>query len=434
MGFLNFILSIPILFLSIGAFKNNSHFFYLLSILLFFSHTFVYGIVTIIILLFYITSEVKQTKKMLFTLLFLCFILFTLLLDDGLSHNFFSMLSPENIIKNLVNNLLFVTGSSFQFFLPDYCGFFGFILVMILYGKQLVWDYSYDKTTLFVVVFLLLLIFFTPVSIPLFGGAWYSFSSRFIFLMIFFTITDLRLHKNVGNVLILLFLFLLIFKSLTLLNAYEKTDNRLRTNYEPIVKALPSDKRIYILDETNYTGIGFRMSNYTYGLNPFEHYITGYYSIKGGFSSGYFGGYCPYWTIKYVRNIYLPPCRRVVKICVLCDDVGELCYIKGTDKRVSVNYSLNESIVCVKCKRLMGIECYDYLPNATNISSENGECIACEIQNISCYLNNNKIQEGFDYLVIFGDTIDEIEIADEINYSIYARTNDVIVYKIEKYN
>ena len=75
---------------------------------------------------------------------------------------------------------------------------------------------------------------------------------------------------------------------------------------------------------------------------------------------------------------------------------------------------------------------YPFLIYAYYGLSKNGECTACEIQNISCYLNNNKIQEGFDYLVIFGDTIDEI--ADRINYSIYTRTNDVIVYKIEKYN
>ena len=434
MGYVNFMFSIPLLFLSLGAFKRNSNFFYPSSFLLFLSHAFTYGIFMIILLFFYAISKVKEHKKILFSMVFFCFIIFSVL-GNGSSSELIGILTPTSIITNFVNSVAFEIGGAFQFFRPDYIGFFGFILIMLLYAKQLFWDslsvnLNYDKTTLCILLFLLILLFFTPLSVPFGVSVWYPNPNRLIPLITFFTITDLRLSRRLMKGLTLLFLFLLIFNSLTLLSAYEKADERIKTQYEPIINALPSGKRIYLLDETNYSIMGFRISKYTYGLSPFEHYITGYYSMKGGFSSEYFGGYYTQWPVKYTDNIYLPTCRRnITKICVLCEEIGEQCYIEATGRRVNLNYSGNETIKCIQCKKRMTLECYEYGQNTTNRFIKDRECIPCERGDINCYLNNSKLKENFDYLVLFGDNMETF--MENINHSIYLRTDDVIVYKIK---
>jgi len=420
MGFINFMFSIPMLFFALGAFKKGSRLFYLFSFLLFISHAFTYGLFIVIISGFYMTSKVKDRYKVIFSLVIFCFFIFSFL-TKGTSSKIISLVTPSSIVINVIYNLLHSIGIGFQFFRPDYIGLLGFILIMFLYAKQLFWDYSYDKKTLYISLFILILIFFLPYKIPVGKGVWYVFHSRFIPLLTLFTITDLRLGRRLGNILLFLFLFLTLFNSLTLVTPYKVTDERLIDNYEPIINALPSGKRIYLLEDIH-----------AYGLNPFKHYLTGYYSLKGGFSSEYFGGYYTQWPIKYVTNLYYPKCiENITKICVVCEKEGIQCYLKKNATRVESSYMGNETIKCIYCPRPMCIKCYH---NETEndskkkrfIDNKNFKCIRCSHKDIRCFLNNPTIIENFDYLVIFSDNIKDYKIEDLV----YISTEDVVVYKV----
>lgn len=431
MGYMNFILSISLLFFALGALKKDSNFFYIFSFLLFLSHALTYAIFIFIIPLFYKKFK-EQKKKFIFSVLLFCFIILSLCSSKGQSvDDILYLLKPTSIVMNLVHNTVFSIPCSFQFFRPDYVGLMGFIVVMSLYAKQLFWSFNYDKKTLYITLFLLFLLFFMPNTIPIPEGKWYVFTTRITPLIIFFTITDLRLDKRFEKGLLLLFLFLTFFNSLTLLPVYKETDRRLTNQYEPIIKKLPPGGSIYLLDGTDYEDMGFRMSKYTYGLSPFEHYFSGYYSIKGGFSSEYFGGYYSIWPIKYVTNFYYPICEEnITKICVWCEKQGIQCYIKENETRVGQGYMENETIRCIYCPRSMWIKCYQY--NKTENASKkkrftgNENCIPCSKEDVRCFLNNTRVIENFDYLVVFSDNVNKYK----INDSIYASTEDVIVYEV----
>jgi hypothetical protein len=441
MGFMNYIYSIPLLFFALGAYKKGSCLFYLFTSMLFITHPAVYGLFVFVLLTFYLSSR-KETSKILFSLslLFLFFILLLISASTNSSHGVNSnpnTLLNQNLpnfllygfIENLINTIFF----GFQFFQPDYIGILGFVIISILYAKQLFLDLKYDRRILFVSFVLLLFIVFCPPVIPAGKGIWNPYNVRFFSVVALLLITDLWITDKLGKSALLIFLVLLSVNSYTMFLHYSEADKHLINLYEPVIEKLPPGKKIYQVDLTSYKPGFLYTSNHTYGLTPFLNFFAGYYSIKGGFSSAYFGSgvFSATWPLNYTVSVYYPFCRSNTNIsysCHLCDHKGEECFY--TDYK---NYSTaeDERFFCVNCARPMAVVCQPLLIEDTYDFIDDGYCIPCVQSNISCILRSKIITEEFDYLLVFS-TSDDISDYLITGLEPYLTNQDIIVYKTKE--
>jgi hypothetical protein len=437
MGMINYAFSIPLLFFSLGAYKKGSRLFYPLSFLLFTDHPATYGLCVFILLVFCFSSGKKQKQKILYSLSLLFLFIVMLLIsvstyrssgDDQNPDSIFNTSLQKQMIYGVIGNFTYTFFNGFQFFRPDYIGLLGFAIVSVFYAKQLFLRKNFDRKILFIVLSLLTVMVFLPPNLPLGKGLWNTFSGRFLPIAALLMLTDLRLSKNAEKAALLLFLVLVFVNSLTLFAPYAEANKRLIDYYEPVLEQLPSGKKIYVIEETKMVPGYIFTSSHTYGQSPYTNFFPGYYSIKGGFSSQYFGSglYSTTWPLNYTTTTYYPMCyNNISSNCHLCDNRGMEC-----DYAEHGNYSLypNNSIYCVNCTRPMALVC-NQLSEENNFI-DTGSCIPCEIKNLSCILQNWLVRENFDYVVAFS-TSDDIG-----DYLIngtdpYLKNQDVLVYRIK---
>jgi hypothetical protein len=436
MGMVNYAFSIPLLFFSLGAFKKGSKLFYPCSFLLFIDHPATYGLFVFILLVFFFSSGKKEKKEIIYSLSLLLLFIVILLISASTYRSAGENQNPDSvfntslqkqIIYGVIGNYIDTFFNGFQFFRPDYIGILGFAIVSILYAKQLFLGKNFDRKILFIVLSLLIVIVFLPPNLPLGKGVWNTFSGRFLPIAALIMLTDLRLAKNAEKAALSLFLVLVFANSLTLFAPYAEANDRLINYYEPVLEQLPSGKKIYVIEETNMVPGYLFTSSHTYGQSPYTNFFPGYYSIKGGFSSQYFGSgvFSTSWPLNYTETTYYPLCYNNISVaCHLCDN-------KGMECEYADDYppSSNNSIHCVNCTRPMALVC-DEMPHEENNFIDAGSCIPCEIKNLSCILQDRLVRENFDYVVAFSTSDD---IGDYLinGTELYLKNQDVLVYKIK---
>lgn len=429
MGFVNYIYSIPLFFFALGAYKKGSRAFYILALALFLTHPAVYGFFAFTIVVYYLSSR-KEPKNILFTLSLFCFffiLLFTASAGSSQQHSKYPL--PVYLVNGLFENVVNTLFNGFQFFRPDYPGILAFLIVSSLYAKQLFVDHRFDRKILFLSLALLVFIVFCPPTIPVGMGMWHTYNIRFFIYVPLLMLSDLRLGKDGQKALIVLFMFLTYANSLSFLGPYQEADRRLVSYYEPVVEKLPPGKKIYVVEETAMVPGYIFTSAHTYGTSPYTHYFSGYYSLKGGLSSDYFGaGMFPTsWPLAYTAQMPFLLCSNNVSyMCHLCEGVGVECEYPGE------NPSHAESgPYCVNCTRPMAFLCGPHPAEYVNNFFDTGSCIACEKKDIGCLLNHSLVRGNYDYLVAFS-TSDDIEEYAVSGYDPFVLNQDVLVYAINR--
>jgi hypothetical protein len=436
MGFLNFILSVPLLFFALGAFKKGSKLFYILSFLLFLSHAATYGLFMFILLIFFLAEKKNKMRQFLYALIIFVIWISTIIVFSGNIGS--SGVQAEKIIHDVILLLFYgfvanITSSlvaGFQFFRPDYIGMIGLIVIALAYSRQLFIKHDYDRNTLLIILFLLSIAVFFPSEIPMGSGIWNTLNGRFLFIALLFNIADLRLGKKNETIMITLSLFLVLINSLTMIIPYSEADARLVNYYEPIVNKLPSGGKVYVVEETGWIPGYFFTSNHTYGASSYSNYLSGYYSLKGGisstaFSSGRFG---KVWPLIYSNYTHHPLCQLNRSYdCYLCDNKGFECFYSNKTKDAPSQD--NASVYCDYCTRPMALVCEPLQVEEENKFIDTGLCIPCSSGNLTCILENQIIKENYDYLVAFstGDDIGDYLINGS---EPYLKNQDVIVYEI----
>lgn len=433
-GMINYAFSIPLVFFALGAFKKGSKLFYLFCFLLFIAHSATYGLFVFMLLVSY-PSRKQEKHKIMFSLslIFLFFILLWISISTYIPqsanhdpNSIFDSSLQELIIYGFVENISSTFFNGFQFFRPDYIGIMGFMLISILYAKQLFLDKNFDRKTLFITLSLLLFIVFIPPNLPIGKGVWNTFSGRFLPFIALIMMTDLRLVKKTEKAMVILFLMLVFINSLTLFVPYKEANERIIDYYEPVLEQLPSGKKIYVIEETKAVPGYLFTSLHTYGLSSYTNFFPGYYSVKGGFSSQYFGSglFSTTWPLNYTTTTYYPICyNNISSRCHLCDNNGVECTY-SEEGPLSANISIN----CVNCTRPMALICSP-MPGEEDNYLDTGSCIPCPINNLSCIMHNRLIKENFDYLVVFS-TSDDIGEYLLNGTEPYLKNQDVLVYKI----
>jgi hypothetical protein len=223
MGFMNFALSISLLFFSLGAYKRGSKAFYVFTLLLFASHAAVYGLFVIILLGFYKESQKRNRYMMGYAMALLVLFIGSLVLSPG--HGQTSDKSSSSfIVEGIIFILLLVYGiwtninaslfNAFQFFRPDYLGLLAFAFLAGLYGKQIfLEERRYSKPILFASALILFITVFFPPAIPVGSSVWNTFNGRFLPIAMLFVITDLRIGKKQEKAIIGVFLILAFINS-----------------------------------------------------------------------------------------------------------------------------------------------------------------------------------------------------------------------------
>lgn len=433
MGFLNYVMSVPLLFFSLGAYRRDARAFYVFSSLLFFSHAATYCIFVFIL---FLQGRPKggRLRKFAYATLFLGLFLCLVLLHpsdkaddlDGLANSVTSMDLPHLFFYGVITNFCSSIFNGFQFFRPDYVCLFGFSLISLIYMRQILLDREYDKGTLEAMVFILTLIIFFPPIIPLGEGVWHIYAMRFFPLVALLLITDLRPEKKLVSPLVVISFGLVLLNSLSLVGPYRESDLRLKIYYEPLYDRLPEGKSIFVVDETDYlAGYSFT-SKKTYGVSPYVAYFPGYYSIKG-LSSSYFGeGVSSYqWPLHYSTPMPYRLCYSNISYsCHVCDKKGfEFFY---PDESGASEQSA-EGPQAVNCTRPMALICKpsgsgdgEYLLTDT--------CIPCRSANLSCILNSSILKEKFDYLIAYSNS-DDISDYRIDGLEPYYANEDLIVYE-----
>lgn len=384
MGFVNFVFSVPLIFFSLGAYKKKSQLFYLYTLLLFASHAVSYIFFSVLLLASFFAGR-KYLGPVIFSMGLLIIVPF--LPSSGqnpVNTAVLSTLSSLNAFLEFAVNIvyynIFFSASAFKSFRPDYVSLGAFILIACLYIKQLFVDQNYDKIGSYITSFAFFFVLLFPSHLSASNVDWLSYG-RFLPVAILFVVTDLRIGNKAQNALILLFLALTFVNSVSLSGAYSEADGRLKAYYEPVIDILPAGGKIFVLEETPWLSGQVYVSKRTYGVSPYRHYFDGYYSLKGGFSSGYFGGGVLnplQWPVIYVNKTYYAIC--------------------------------------------------DYLPFDL---VKKGTCIPCSKTDIQCFLDDAIIVKNFDYLLVYnsdgGATNYLVEKPDQ---PILISTDDVIVYSL----